>query len=267
MRRPPVASQEKPDANVAYFGLTPSNYRICYVEHLGEARYDDHEEDRPLSDIRFRVMRSVLRAAVLAGCLTGLLAAQANEVLEPVIDGLPRVTDIENAGDGSGRLFLVQQNGIIRILEDGALRPMPFLDIQARTRADGEQGLLGLAFPPDYARKGYFYLDYTTPAGDTHVSRFRIGADPNVAEAASEQVLLTVEQPFANHNGGQIRFGPDGYLYIGMGDGGSANDPLNNAQNLGSLLGKLLRIDVEPDLGRLSDPARQSVRRPARGPR
>ena len=163
-------------------------------------------------------------------------------------------TDIQNANDGSGRLFLVQQNGIVRILSGGALLSRPFLDITARTRSDGERGLLGLAFPPGFAQKQRFYTDYTDLNGDTIISQYRVSANPDAADAATETVLLKIPQPFANHNGGQVRFGPDGYLYIAMGDGGSGGDPFGNGQNRAALLGKLLRVDVESDPGRLRIP-------------
>lgn len=158
---------------------------------------------------------------------------------------------ITHADDGSGRLFVVEQAGRIWIIKDGALLSMPFLDISNRVVSGGEQGLLSVAFPPDYDSKGYFYVNYTSISGDgdTVVARYNISGDPNVADPESEQVLLTTGQPFSNHNGGQLAFGPDGYLYISMGDGGSSGDPLNNAQSPGTLLGKLLRIDVESDPG------------------
>ena len=134
--------------------------------------------------------------------------------------------------------------------------------------AGGEQGLLSVAFPPGFASKGYFYVNYTrTPDGATVVARYRVSAgDANVADPASEEVVLTIPQPFANHNGGQLAFGPDGYLYIGMGDGGSGGDPLNNGQNPGTLLGKLLRIDVESGAVPYGDSRDQSVRGQRRVP-
>jgi len=153
---------------------------------------------------------------------------------------------IGHAGDGSGRLFLVEQAGRILILDNGAVLPTPFLDIRALVLSGGERGMLSVAFPPGYPSKRYFYVDYTrVPDGATVVARYAVTADPNIADNESETVLLTVAQPFSNHNGGQLAFGPDGYLYIGMGDGGSGGDPQNNAQSPGSLLGKLLRLDVE----------------------
>ncbi len=166
-------------------------------------------------------------------------------------DGPSLPVHITHAGDGSERLFVVGQVGRIWIIKDGALLSTPFLDISNRVVSGGEQGLLSVAFPPDYGSKGYFYLNYTSISGDgdTVVARYNISGDPNVADPESEQVLLTTDQPFSNHNGGQLAFGPDTYLYIGMGDGGSSGDPLNNAQSPGTLLGKLLRIDVESDPG------------------
>jgi glucose/arabinose dehydrogenase len=164
---------------------------------------------------------------------------------ELVVDDLTQPVYIGHAGDGSQRLFIVEQTGRIRIVKDGALLETPFLDIGERISCCGERGLLSVAFPPDYLQKDYFYVDYTNAQGHTHVSRFHVTADPDVADPASEEVLLVIEQPYANHNGGQLAFGPDGYLYVGMGDGGSAGDPLNMAQNPDSLLGKLLRLDVE----------------------
>lgn len=164
-------------------------------------------------------------------------------------------SDIQVPRDGSGRIFLVQQNGLIRVLKNGTLLDAPFLDIRSRLAFGGEQGLLGLAFPPFYAQKGWFYVNYTNRSGATTVSRFLLNpSSPDLADPASERVLLTISQPFANHNGGQIQFGPDGMLYIGMGDGGSANDPQGNGQNNRSLLGKMLRIDTESNIARYEVP-------------
>ncbi len=163
-----------------------------------------------------------------------------------VTSGLDLPVAITHAGDGSGRLFVVGQRGVIRIVRDRTLVPQPLLDISGKVLCCGEQGLLGLAFPPNYGQKGHFYVNYTDGNGDTIVARYRITANPDVADAASEQIVLRVAQPAPNHNGGQLQFGPiDGYLYIGMGDGGGAGDPQGRAQNPMDLLGKLLRIDVE----------------------
>jgi glucose/arabinose dehydrogenase len=198
-----------------------------------------------------------LLAATLLGC-SSLFAEQPavpeadaswpTLELQLITDGLERPTHAIHAGDGSGRLFVVEKAGRIVIVRDGTLQTAPFLDIRDRVNALGsEQGLLSVAFPPDYASKGYFYVNYTDSDGDTVVARYRLaGADtPDQADPASEQVLLRVTQPYGNHNGGQIAFGPDGFLYIGMGDGGAAGDPQNYAQRPGELLGSMLRIDVE----------------------
>ena len=196
-----------------------------------------------------------MRLLAAIGLLCAVSLAGQSLSTQQIANGVPNATDIENAGDGSGRLFLVQQNGVIRILRNGSLTPQPFLDIHSRTQANGEQGLLGLAFPPGFAQKQRFYLDYTDLAGNTVIALYRVTSNPDVADVASETVLLHITQPFSNHNGGQLRFGPDGYLYIGMGDGGSEGDPLGNGQSLGTLLGKLLRVDVESAPGTVRIPA------------
>ncbi len=146
---------------------------------------------------------------------------------------------------GDARLFVVEQPGRIRIIQNGQLLDTPFLDLTGRISSGGERGLLGLAFHPDYARNGRFFVNYTDPNGDTRIVRFRASADPNRADAASATPILAIPQPFSNHNGGMTAFGPDGKLYIGMGDGGSGGDPQGNGQNLGTLLGAMLRIDVD----------------------
>jgi glucose/arabinose dehydrogenase len=163
-----------------------------------------------------------------------------------VVTGLAAPVGIANAGDGSGRLFIIEQPGRIRILQGGSLLGTPFLDITDRVGANSsERGLLGLAFDPQYKQNGYFYVNYTDENGNTVIARFKVSGDANVADPGSEKKLLAVQQPFANHNGGSTVFGPDGYLYLGLGDGGSAGDPVGNAQSTNTLLGKILRIDVE----------------------
>jgi glucose/arabinose dehydrogenase len=158
--------------------------------------------------------------------------------------GFSRPLFVTNAGDASSRLFVVEQGGRIKIVKSGVVLPTPFLDIHTRVSCCGEQGLLGLAFHPSYEKNGVFYVNYTDLNGDTVVANYRRSTtNPNVA-GTFERVLLRVAQPYDNHNGGMLAFGPGGYLYIGLGDGGSGGDPGNRAQNLGSLLGKILRIDV-----------------------
>jgi len=154
---------------------------------------------------------------------------------------------LAHAGDGSGRLFILEKVGVIRILLNGEISPRPFLDIRDRVGSSGsEQGLLGLAFHPKYLENDYFFINYTNDAGNTIIARFQVSqADPDLADPDSETQLLQINQPYGNHNGGVVTFGPDGYLYLGLGDGGSAGDPQNNAQSLETLLGKILRIDVD----------------------
>ena len=169
---------------------------------------------------------------------------------ERVVGGVIRPVDIVNAGDGSGRLFILQQVGVIRVLQDGQLLAEPFLDLRDRVgSAANEQGLLGIAFHPQFSRNGYFYVNYTDYSGDTVIARFTAPAGESgfrpAGDASSELILLRVDQPAANHNGGQLQFGPDGYLWIGLGDGGGQGDPNGYAQSPDSLLGKLLRIDVD----------------------
>ena len=159
--------------------------------------------------------------------------------------GIPFLVGIEHAGDGSGRLFLVSQPGRILIYDGTQVLPTPFLDLSSLVLCCGEQGLLGLAFHPSYTNNGFLYVNYINRSGNTVIARYHASADPNVADPGSGTILLTQQQPFANHNGGQLRFGPDRFLYIALGDGGSGGDPLNSGQSLSTLLGKLLRIDVD----------------------
>ena len=184
-----------------------------------------------------------LAAAPLPGAQVDL--AELNFV--EMFRGVASATSITHAGDGSGRLFVTEQVGRVLIHDGDSLLTTPFLDIRTRVRAGGERGLLSVAFHPSYATNGYFFVNYTNLSSNTVVSRFKVSDDSNVADAESETIFVQATQPRRNHNGGQIQFGPDGYLYIGMGDGGGAGDPPNIAQNLGSTLGKMLRVDVEGD--------------------
>ncbi len=160
------------------------------------------------------------------------------------VSGLERPVNLQ--ADGSGRLFVIEKVGRIRIIQNGQLLPVPFLDITNRVGSGGnEQGLLGLAFHPGYAQNGRFFVNYTNKNGDTVIARYQVTNDPNVADPTSEVKLLGVKQPFPNHNGGSLAFGPDGYLYAGFGDGGAAGDPFGNGQKTNTLLGKILRLDVD----------------------
>jgi glucose/arabinose dehydrogenase len=186
------------------------------------------------------------------GILLSMDPASGAIQLEPVLTGLSSPLYLTSARDGTNRLFIVEQPGTIKVLQPGATTPTVFLDITSRVLSGGEQGLLGLAFHPQYTTNRRFFLDYTRqPDGATVIAEYQASTtDPNVA-GTSETVLLVIPQPFANHNGGMIEFGPDGFLYIGMGDGGSGNDPGNRAQNINELLGKILRIDIDHPSGSL----------------
>ncbi|HHW88631.1 MAG TPA: DUF11 domain-containing protein, partial [Chloroflexi bacterium] len=213
-------------------------------------------------------------ALLVLGCILLLMiagrssAVQANNAtptagvvgLQQVVSGLNQPVYVTHAGDGSGRLFVVEKAGTVRIVQQGQLLAQPFLDIRDRVANSGEAGLLSIAFPPDYATQGYFFVYYNhkdrnlappppedggvNGGYDTVVARFHVTADPNRADAASEERILVRNQPYENHNGGLVAFGPDGNLYIGLGDGGSGDDPLNAGQNLATWLGKILRIGV-----------------------
>jgi glucose/arabinose dehydrogenase len=184
-------------------------------------------------------------AAVLAlgaGLAGAGQADAAGFKLQRVTGGLPQALYVTHAPGEANRLFIVNQDGTIRILQRGRLLPGAFLNLRGRISSGGERGLLGLAFHPRYRANGKFYVNYTDRAGNTRIVEFR-RRTRNRART-SGRVLMTIRQPFSNHNGGHLAFGPDGFLYIGTGDGGSAGDPLRAAQNVRSLLGKLLRIDV-----------------------
>lgn len=173
----------------------------------------------------------------------------ASLVLEPFASGLKQPISIASANDGSGRFFVSQQHGqLVIVTRDGKVLDKPFLDLSSKVSCCGERGLLGVAFDPNYQSNGFFYVDYTNTDGNTVIARYQVSDDPNVAKPDSAKVLLTIQQPQANHNGGELQFGPDGYLYIGMGDGGGGGDQhgkIGNGQSLDTLLGKILRIDVE----------------------
>jgi len=164
--------------------------------------------------------------------------------LSLVKSGLAKPVLVTNAGDGSGRLFVVEQAGRVRILKGSTLLATPFIDVSTSVSCCGEQGLLGLAFHPNYPKTPYFYIYFTDKNGNTAIDRFTVSSNPDVANRSSGLRIMSIAQPYPNHNGGNMAFGRDGYLYIGMGDGGSGGDPGNRAQSTTSLLGKMLRIDV-----------------------
>jgi hypothetical protein len=193
----------------------------------------------PLSSIARGVCTALLVAFAALPCA-------AIQLVPVVSSGLASPVFVGHAGDGSQRLFIVEQGGVVKVLQAGATVATPFLDVSAKVVAGGERGLLGLAFHPQYAANGRFFVYYTRVAdGAIVVAEYHVSANRDVADPA-ERVLLVIPHPVnANHNGGMLAFGRDGYLYIGVGDGGSANDPPNNAQNINVLLGKILRIDVD----------------------
>ncbi|MCC6616965.1 MAG: PQQ-dependent sugar dehydrogenase [Anaerolineae bacterium] len=216
-----------------------------------------------------RVFWFVMGCALLAASVMPALAQTESStapdlsgvVLNEIASGFSRPLFLTHAGDGSDRLFVVEQGGRIWILGADGRLDTPFLDVSslvspaANAAGYTERGLLGLAFHPDYAQNGVFFIDYTDVNGNTVVARYHVSANnPDAADPASAEIILTQQQPFPNHNGGHLVFGPDGYLYIGFGDGGSQGDPNGNAQNLQSWLGKILRISVDVD-GSYTSPA------------
>jgi glucose/arabinose dehydrogenase len=162
-----------------------------------------------------------------------------------VVGGLSNPLFLTAPAGDTARLFVVEQVGRIRIVRGGSLVAQPFLDVTSLVTAGGESGLLSMAFDPDYGTTGFFWVNYTDRSGDTRVVRYRVSANPDVADPASALQVLLIDQPYANHNGGLVMFGPDRMLYVGMGDGGSGGDPHNHGQDRSTLLGDMLRIDVK----------------------
>jgi glucose/arabinose dehydrogenase len=157
-----------------------------------------------------------------------------------------RPVDLQSAPGDRARLFVLEKAGRIRLLQNGAVAATPFLDITDRVNSSGiEQGLVGLVFHPRFAENGRFFVNYTDRGDTTHLAEFRAGTGASTVDPATERTILLQEQPYANHNGGQLAFARDGFLYVALGDGGSAGDPEGSGQNLGTLLGKILRIDVD----------------------
>jgi len=199
-----------------------------------------------------------IQTVLVLCCFQFFIFSQGNPLFIEVTSGLSSPIAVTNAGDQSSRLFIVEKEGMIQLIKnsDYQVESTPFLDIRSRVD-DGanEEGLLGLAFHPQYKTNGYFYVNYIRDGSPdkTRISRFNVNSsNPNIADPNSELILLEYDQPFGNHNGGDLQFGPDGYLYIASGDGGSSNDPQGNAQNTNTLLGAILRIDVDNPSGGLN---------------
>lgn len=201
-------------------------------------------------------------AAAMSGCLVSDPGAQ-----EPVVDdtghlvgkrvrlasvasGLDQPVYVTHAGDGSGRLFVLEQAGVIQTLVEGVVLAQPFVDLTDRVGSGGERGLLGMAFPPNFPADDRVFVSYTDKSGDTVLSSFQVdGEDAGRLDPDSESIVLQVDQPYSNHNGGMIAFGPDGFLYVGLGDGGAGGDPQGHGQNTETLLGSILRLDVSGESG------------------
>lgn len=186
--------------------------------------------------------RHVLVATVL---LLSPAAAKAGIDLEAVVTGFDRPTAIASPGDGTGRLFVAEQAGRVRLIVDGALVARPFLDFSSRVFSAGGNGLLGLAFHPEFAQNGYFFVHYVSLEQRSTVARFQVSGNPNRARASSETAVFVFDEMAGNHKGGDLAFGPDGYLYVPIGDGSGGGDPDDNAQNLENLFGTVLRLDVD----------------------
>ena len=202
---------------------------------------------------RLACLPALLVACAVAGCGDGGPSEPGGDggpnagpelALVPVVTGLQRPVHVA-APAGDSRLFIVEKAGRILVMEAGSLLPTPFLDLRGAVSTSGEQGLLSLAFHPNHAANGRLFVDYTDADGNTRIVRYTVGADPNVADAASAVTLLSIEQPFSNHNGGHLRFGPGGRLFVSVGDGGGAGDPGDNGQDPTTLLGSVLRLDVD----------------------
>ncbi len=213
----------------------------------------------------FRTFCVLMLAALLISCGGGQSGTTTQTPTPPVplpqlqltsfVSGLASPIGLEAAHDGSGRLFVLEQVGRIRIIRNNALVSTAFLDISTKVASGGELGLLGIAFHPSFTSNRKFYINYTRPSGSlwqTVIAEYMVSStNPDLADPNSERILLVVNQPFSNHNGGQLAFGPDGFLYSALGDGGSGGDPLGNGQNKNVLLGKILRIDVNASTGGL----------------
>jgi glucose/arabinose dehydrogenase len=208
--------------------------------------------------IASRVLRRLVAPLIVGvllvptGASAAIVPSRIDLALAPVASGLSAPLLVTHAGDGSNRLFVVEQTGKIRIVKGGDLQSAAFIDLSPSVSRGGEQGLLGLAFHPSYESNGKLYVSYTDLTGTSIIREYRVlASNPDRVDGTSGRTLLRVKQPYENHNGGHIAFGPDGYLYIGLGDGGSGGDPGNRAQSKNTLLGKILRIDVNKRTGSL----------------
>ena len=228
------------------------------MRRLEAIRLDGAADAWGMTSIRRAVLRRTLAILFVGALLTptaasgAVVPANIHLGLTSVVTGLSEPLLVTHAGDGSGRLFVVEKTGKVRIVKDGSLVAAPFVNLSSSVSTGSEQGLLGLAFHPSYKTNGKLYLSYTDVNGNSVVREYRVMAsNPDRVDGGSGRTLLRVRQPYANHNGGHIAFGPDGYLYIGLGDGGSAGDPGDRAQSKNVMLGKLLRIDVDKRTGSL----------------
>lgn len=220
-----------------------------------------------------RSLRWLSVVFLLSSILVGSFPFTSDAVIRPSLQGQYRLEEVArgisfpvlatHAGDGSGRLFIVSQRGQIHILKDGVLLQRPFLDIRTLVSCCGERGLLGLSFHPSYEQNGYFFIYYTDLQGDIIIARYRVSSDPDVAEPQEDRRLLRIaHRTYPNHNGGHIAFGPDGYLYIAVGDGGGAGDPFRAGQDVNTYLGKILRVDVDGQAPYAIPPTNPFVNKP-----
>jgi glucose/arabinose dehydrogenase len=221
------------------------------VRLVRRAAGGDHLAMRSSRGLRRRLAGLFGSIAIVLAASSSPVAGAAGVVLRPVVSGLDAPVFVTSPRDGSGRLFVVEQTGRVRVVKNGVLLATPFIDIRDKLATGGERGLLGLAFHPRYKVNGRFYVYFTRASdGDIAINEYHVSStNPDVATRAYGRRIITIDHPYSNHNGGRIAFGPDGYLYVGTGDGGSGGDPGNRAQSLASLLGKMLRIDINGTAG------------------
>jgi cysteine-rich repeat protein len=234
---------------LTYESLTGANFtHVCTTTSCGNGLLESGEQcdDGNVVNTDGCSATCQLESTSCGDACAGIVPVSGTAIkAERVASGLSSPVYVTAPPGDVSRIFIVQQTGAIRILEWGTLLPTPFINLSAKISCCAERGLLSMAFHPQYATNGRFYVDYTDTAGRTVVASYQVSADPDIADPASESILLQVSQPFSNHNGGQLAFGPGGYLFISMGDGGSGGDPFGNGQSLDTLLGKVLRIDVD----------------------